>query len=57
MVAQLNEAQIEAVRFMAFASFLKVDLKQIVRKFSQWLVVSFDPYAVCFRLLIGRHFR
>jgi len=36
--------------------FLKVDLKQILRKFSKWLVESFDPYVVCFRLPDGQKF-
>jgi len=40
MVAQLNEAQTEAVRSMGFASFLKIDLKQILRKFLKCLVDS-----------------
>jgi len=35
---------------MGLASFLKVNLKQIPRKFSKWLVESFDLYIVCFRL-------
>ncbi|KAJ8420015.1 hypothetical protein Cgig2_020041 [Carnegiea gigantea] len=55
-VAQLNEAQAEAVRLMGFASFLKVDLKQIPGKFSKWLVESFDPYTMCFRLPDGQKF-
>jgi len=38
---------------MGFASFLKVDLKQIPRKFSRGLVESFDPYVVYFRLPDG----
>ncbi|KAJ8420870.1 hypothetical protein Cgig2_023870 [Carnegiea gigantea] len=41
---------------MGFTSFLKVDLKQIPRKFPKWLVESFDPYAVCFRLSDGQKF-
>ncbi|KAJ8420213.1 hypothetical protein Cgig2_033076 [Carnegiea gigantea] len=41
---------------MAFASFLKFDVKQIPRNFSKLLVESFDPYAVCFRLLDGQTF-
>ncbi|KAJ8425637.1 hypothetical protein Cgig2_024292 [Carnegiea gigantea] len=56
VVVQLNEAQVEAARSMGFASFLKVDLKQIPVKFSKWLVESFDPYAVCFRCLNGQNF-
>jgi len=56
LVTQLNEAQAEAVRSMGFASFLKVDVKQIPGKFSKWLVESFDPYAMCFRLLEGHKF-
>ncbi|KAJ8419817.1 hypothetical protein Cgig2_011749 [Carnegiea gigantea] len=56
LMAQLNEAQAEAVRSMRFASFLKVDLKQIPGKFSKWLVESFDLYAVCFRLPNGQKF-
>ena len=54
IVAQLNEAQAEAVRSMGFSSFLKVDLKQIPWKFSKWLVENFDPYAICFRLPDGQ---
>ena len=53
LVAQLYEAQTEAVRSMGFASFLKVDLKQNHGKFSKWLIESFDPYTVCFRLSDG----
>ncbi|KAJ8436153.1 hypothetical protein Cgig2_029765 [Carnegiea gigantea] len=45
LVAQLNEAQAEAVRSIGFASFLKFDVKQIPGKFSKWLVENFDPYA------------
>ncbi|KAJ8422303.1 hypothetical protein Cgig2_014528 [Carnegiea gigantea] len=56
LVAQLNEAQAEAVRSMGFASFIKVYLKQIPRKFSKWLVESFELCAVCFRLLNGQTF-
>jgi len=41
---------------MGFASCLKVDVKQIPGKFSKWLVKSFDPYAMCFRLLNGQKF-
>ncbi|KAJ8420610.1 LOW QUALITY PROTEIN: hypothetical protein Cgig2_023944 [Carnegiea gigantea] len=52
----LNEAQAEAARSMGFASFLKVNVKQIPGKFSKWLVESFDPYAACFRLLDGQKF-
>ncbi|KAJ8425869.1 LOW QUALITY PROTEIN: hypothetical protein Cgig2_028214 [Carnegiea gigantea] len=37
MVSQLIEAPTKAVRSMGFASFLKVDLKQIPGKFSKWL--------------------
>ena len=51
-----NKAQAEAIKSMGFASFLKVDLKQIPGKFSKWLVESFDAYAVCFRLLDGQKF-
>ncbi|KAJ8424377.1 hypothetical protein Cgig2_033994 [Carnegiea gigantea] len=51
MVTLLKEAQIKAVRLMGFASFLKADLKQILRKFSKWLVESFGPYTISFRLL------
>ncbi|KAJ8419720.1 hypothetical protein Cgig2_020781 [Carnegiea gigantea] len=43
MVAQLNEAQTEVVRSMGFDFFLKFNLKQILGKFSKWLVESFDP--------------
>ncbi|KAJ8420869.1 hypothetical protein Cgig2_023869 [Carnegiea gigantea] len=57
MVAQLNEAQIETVRSMRFASFfLKVDPKQIPGKFiylfiySKWLIESFDPHFASFVL-------
>ena len=35
---------------MGFASFLKVDVKQILGKFCKWLVESFNPYTMCFRL-------
>ncbi|KAJ8421446.1 hypothetical protein Cgig2_013880 [Carnegiea gigantea] len=56
LVAQLNEAQAEAVRSMGFASFLKVDLKHIPGKFSKWLIESFDLYAMCFRLPDGKKF-
>ncbi|KAJ8431996.1 hypothetical protein Cgig2_005925 [Carnegiea gigantea] len=45
LVAQLNEAQAEAVKSMGFTSIVKVDVKQIPRKFSKWLVESFDRYA------------
>jgi len=31
-------------------------VKQIPGKFSKWLVESFDPYAVCFRLPDGKKF-
>ncbi|KAJ8430762.1 hypothetical protein Cgig2_009067 [Carnegiea gigantea] len=41
---------------IGFASFLKVDVKQIPGKFSKWLVESFDLYAVCFRLPDGQKF-
>ena len=41
---------------MAFASFLKVDLKQIPGKFSKWLVESFDPYCAFFVLSNGQRF-
>ena len=41
---------------MGFASFLKANLKQILGKFSKWLVESFDPYAMCFRLPDGQKF-
>ncbi|KAJ8433430.1 hypothetical protein Cgig2_024766 [Carnegiea gigantea] len=54
LVAQLNEAQTEAVRSIGFTSFLKVDLKQIPGKFSKWLIEGFDLHAVCFRLLDGQ---
>ncbi|KAJ8419721.1 hypothetical protein Cgig2_020782 [Carnegiea gigantea] len=37
--------QAKAVRSMGFTSFVKVNLKQIIGKFSKWLVESFDPYA------------
>jgi len=56
LVAQLNKAQAEVVKSMGFASFLKVDLKNIPGKFSNCLVESFDPYAVCFRLPDGQKF-
>ena len=56
VVAQLNEAQTEADRSMGFASFLKGDSKQILQKFSKWLVESFDPYAVYFRHPDGKKF-
>jgi len=42
LVTELNKAQAEAVKSMGVASFLKVDMKQIPRKFSKWLVESFD---------------
>jgi len=41
---------------MGFASSLKVNLKQIPWKFSKWLVESFDPYVVYFRLPDGQKF-
>ncbi|KAJ8423748.1 hypothetical protein Cgig2_031338 [Carnegiea gigantea] len=41
---------------MGFAPFLKVDVKQIPGKFCKWLMKSFDPYAVCFRLADGQKF-
>jgi len=53
MLTQLNEAKIKAVRSMGFASFLKVDLKQILGEFSKWLLESFNPYVVYFKLLDG----
>ena len=56
LVTQLNEAHAEAVRSMGFAPFLKVDVKQILGKFSKSLLESFDPYAVCFRLADGQKF-
>ncbi|KAJ8429513.1 LOW QUALITY PROTEIN: hypothetical protein Cgig2_016245 [Carnegiea gigantea] len=56
MVAQLNEADTEAVRSMGFASFLKVDLKQLLRKFSKWVVDSFHPYSASFVLPDGQRF-
>ncbi|KAJ8426179.1 hypothetical protein Cgig2_017107 [Carnegiea gigantea] len=56
LVAQLNKAQAKAVRLIGFSSFLKVDLKHILGKFFEWLVESFDPYAVCFRLPYGQKF-
>ncbi|KAJ8424214.1 hypothetical protein Cgig2_033098 [Carnegiea gigantea] len=56
MVAQLNEAQTEAVRSMGFASFLKVNIKQIPGKFFKWLVHSFDPYYASFVLPSGQRF-
>ncbi|KAJ8421683.1 LOW QUALITY PROTEIN: hypothetical protein Cgig2_008641 [Carnegiea gigantea] len=52
----LNDAQTEVVTSMGFAPFLKIDVKQILGKFSKWLVESFDPYAVRFRLLDGQKF-
>ncbi|KAJ8423860.1 LOW QUALITY PROTEIN: hypothetical protein Cgig2_027121 [Carnegiea gigantea] len=52
----LNEAQTKAIRSMGYASFLKVDLKQILGKFSKWLVEIFDPYSICFRLPNGQKF-
>ncbi|KAJ8424498.1 hypothetical protein Cgig2_020043 [Carnegiea gigantea] len=39
LVAQLNEAPTEGVRSMGFASFLKVNLKEIPGKFSKWLFI------------------
>ncbi|KAJ8421369.1 hypothetical protein Cgig2_025252 [Carnegiea gigantea] len=56
MMARLNEAQIEAIRSMGFASFLKVDLKQIPGKFSKWLVESFDPHSASFVRSKGQRF-
>ncbi|KAJ8437685.1 hypothetical protein Cgig2_028623 [Carnegiea gigantea] len=56
MVSQLNEAQNEAVRSLGFASFLKVDLKQIPGQFLKWLVESFDPYCASFVLPDGQRF-
>ncbi|KAJ8427418.1 hypothetical protein Cgig2_013662 [Carnegiea gigantea] len=53
---KLNEAQTEAVRSIEFASFLKVDLNQILWKFSKWLVDSFDPYSTSFVLPDGQRF-
>ncbi|KAJ8433019.1 hypothetical protein Cgig2_015446 [Carnegiea gigantea] len=41
---------------MGFVSCLKVDVKQIPGTFSKWLVKSFDPHVVCFRLLDGQKF-
>ena len=41
---------------MGFTSLLKVDLKQIPRKFSKWLVESFDSYVVSFTLPDGQKF-
>ena len=41
---------------MGFASFLKVNLKQIPGKFSKWLVESFDPCAASFMLPNGQRF-
>ncbi|KAJ8423746.1 hypothetical protein Cgig2_031336 [Carnegiea gigantea] len=41
---------------MGFASFLKVDLKQIPGKFSKWIVDSFDPYSTSFVLPNGQRF-
>ncbi|KAJ8442716.1 hypothetical protein Cgig2_011636 [Carnegiea gigantea] len=52
----LNEAQAEVVKSVGFASFLKFNLKQIPWKFSKWLVESFDPYAMCFKLPDGQKF-
>ncbi|KAJ8421309.1 hypothetical protein Cgig2_017155 [Carnegiea gigantea] len=45
------------VRSMGFASFLMVDLKQILGKFSKWLVESSNPYVVCFRLSDGQKYQ
>jgi len=56
LVAELNEAHTKAIRSMGFAVFLKVDLKQILGKLSKWLVESFDPYTVFFRLPDGQKF-
>ncbi|KAJ8425627.1 hypothetical protein Cgig2_024282 [Carnegiea gigantea] len=56
VVAQLNEAQAEVVRSIGFASFFKVDLKQIPGKFFKWPVESFDQYAVYFRRPNGQKF-
>ncbi|KAJ8434369.1 hypothetical protein Cgig2_031615 [Carnegiea gigantea] len=38
VLVPLNGAQAEAVRFMGFAPFLKIDVKQIPGKFFKWLV-------------------
>ncbi|KAJ8445640.1 hypothetical protein Cgig2_018581 [Carnegiea gigantea] len=56
MMARLNEAQTKAVISIGFASFLKVDLKQILGKFSKWLIDSFDSYSASFVLLDGQRF-
>ena len=53
MVLQFNEAHIEVVKSIGFASFLRVDLKLTPGKFSKGLIESFDPYVVYFRLLNG----
>ncbi|KAJ8420909.1 hypothetical protein Cgig2_007765 [Carnegiea gigantea] len=56
-MAQLNEAQTKTVKSMGFASFLKVNLKQILEKLSKWLVKIFDLYTICFRLPDGQKFQ
>ncbi|KAJ8427309.1 hypothetical protein Cgig2_032958 [Carnegiea gigantea] len=56
LVAPLNEAQAEAIRSMGLAFFLKVEVKQIPGEFSKWLVESFDPYALYFKLPDGQKF-
>ncbi|KAJ8425612.1 hypothetical protein Cgig2_005291 [Carnegiea gigantea] len=56
LIAQINEASAEAIRSMGFTFFLKVDLKHIPGKFSEWMVESFDPNAMCFTLLDGHNF-
>ncbi|KAJ8419973.1 hypothetical protein Cgig2_015296 [Carnegiea gigantea] len=56
MAAQLNEAQTEPVRSMGFASFLNVDLKQILGRFLKWLIDKFDPYFASFVLPDGQRF-
>ncbi|KAJ8419596.1 hypothetical protein Cgig2_013232 [Carnegiea gigantea] len=42
LVAQLNEAQAKAVRSMGFPPFLKVNMKQIPRKFSNLYASNFQ---------------
>ena len=56
-VPQFNEAQTEVIKSIGFGSLLIVDLKHTPRKFAKWLVESFDPYAIWFRLPNGQKFQ
>ncbi|KAJ8424911.1 hypothetical protein Cgig2_012848 [Carnegiea gigantea] len=55
--AQSQTARIEAIKSMRFASFLKVNLKQIPRKFSKWPVESFDSHVIYFSFPDGQKFQ